>query len=372
MNEFTILHTIESSEPGGAETVLLDLSSRLDSKRFRSVALLIKRGWLQDRLEEKGVKTYLVECGSWYDFRLPRAIARIVRREKVDLIHSHLPDQNFYSCLVGRLTGRRTIATYHGPIEITSAHRMRQVVKIYFVRHAAASVVVVCDYVSAMLQRRGFKPQKIVRIYNGIDTKYFEAAPRNGLRRELDVPRESKLVGMIAHLHSAKGYEFFVQAARRVANVFPAVRFIAVGEIKEPVWSKLTGLIDSLELKDRVHFLGLRDDIPGILHDLDVFVLSSLSEGFPLAVLEAMAAGRPIVVTKSGGPEELIEDGLTGILVPPANAQALADGICQLLTDPAKAMELGRNARMKVDQQFSIETMIAKYEQLYDGLLKSA
>jgi glycosyltransferase involved in cell wall biosynthesis len=372
MSEYTILHTIESSEPGGAETVLLDLASKVDSRRFRSVALLVKKGWLQEQLQERGVKTFLVECGSWYDFRLPRTIARVVREEKADLIHSHLPDQNFYSCLAGVLVGRKTIVTYHGPIEITSAQGMRQVIKIQFVRHAAASVVVVCDYVGAMLQNVGFKPKKIVRIYNGIDTKLYGDTQGSNLRSELGVPLDTKLVGMIAHLHLAKGYEFFIQAARKVVDALPKVRFVAVGEIKEPIWKELSTLIENLGLKDHVHFLGLRDDIPGILHDLDVFVLSSRSEGFPLAVLEAMAAGRPIVVTRSGGPQELVDDGRTGFLVPPADAQALAETICKLLADPTKAMELGRNARVRVESQFSIETMVGKYEQLYERLLKSA
>jgi glycosyltransferase involved in cell wall biosynthesis len=331
---------------------------------------LIKEGWLREELEERGVKTVLEECGAWYDFQLPRAIARLARQEKVDLIHSHLPDQNFYSCLAGKAVGRKTIATYHGPIELSRARGFKQTIKVRIVRHSAAAVVVVCDYVGAMLQRVGFSPEKIVKIYNGIDLRTFSNAGEGTLRSELQVPRETKLVGMIAHLHETKGYEFFIQAARKVVDSMPHVQFVAVGELNDRIWKELSTLINKLNLKDHVHFLGMRGDIPEILSDLDLFVLSSLSEGFPLAVLEAMAASKPVVVTRSGGPEELVDDGRTGFLVPPSDPQALAEKICELLSDPGKAAALGRAARAKVESQFPIEKMIENYEQLYDRLLK--
>ncbi|MBI4167040.1 MAG: glycosyltransferase [Acidobacteria bacterium] len=369
MHRHTILHTIETSEPGGAETVVLDLASKLDATRFRSIVLLIKEGWLREKLEERGVRTILVDSGVWYDFRLPRAIARVVRQEKVDLIHSHLPDMNFYSCLAGAVGRRKTITTYHGPIEISRARGFRHAVKLWVVRRSAVSVVVVCDYVGAMLQNCGFTRDKIVKIYNGINIEPYGGERGSRLRAELGVPLDTKLVGMIAHLHPAKGYEFFIQAARKVVDALPKVRFVAVGEIKEPIWEGLSTLIKSLDLGNHIHFLGLRDDIPSILNDLDVFALSSLSEGFPLAVLEAMAAGKPVVVTQSGGTKELVEDGRTGFLVPPGDSEALAARIREVLADPVLAAALGRAARHEVEVKFPFAKMVSEYESLYERCL---
>jgi glycosyltransferase involved in cell wall biosynthesis len=367
LKQYTILHTIETWGPGGAETVLLNLASKLDRRRFRSLALLNKDGWLRRSLRSEGVETFVAESRRWCDFRLPRTMAKVVKRENVDLIHSHLPDQNFYSCLAGWLTGRKTIVTYHGPVEFSRVDQLRHEIKLRWVRHSAAVVVVVCDYVGQILTRVGFPLEKIVRIYNGIDTKLFIPGPERKLHDELRLPERTQLVGMVANLRHCKGYEFFIRAARKVADVLPHVQFVAVGgPVDEGVEERLTDLVRQLGLQDVFHFLGFRTDTPGILADLDVFVLSSLSEGFPLAILEAMAAGRPIVVTRCGGPAEVVEDGVSGLLVPPADADALASKICELLSDPGRAAVLGRNAQTRASRQFSLETMIENYERLYE------
>jgi glycosyltransferase involved in cell wall biosynthesis len=126
-----------------------------------------------------------------------------------------------------------------------------------------------------------------------------------------------------------------------------------------------------LGLKDRFVFLGFRADVPEILADLDVFVLSSVSEGLSIATIEAMAAGKPVVVTRSGGPREVVEDGRTGLLVPPADPKALASRICELLRNPDLATTLSRNARAEVDSKFSLARMIREYESLYERCLGS-
>jgi glycosyltransferase involved in cell wall biosynthesis len=126
-----------------------------------------------------------------------------------------------------------------------------------------------------------------------------------------------------------------------------------------------------LNLEDHFSLLGFRGDVPQILADLDVFVLSSVSEGLSIATIEAMAAGRPVVVTRSGGPQEIIEDRRTGLLVPPGDASALASGICEVLASSELASALGRNAQMLVEGKFSLKNMISSYESLYERCLLS-
>jgi glycosyltransferase involved in cell wall biosynthesis len=365
LKQYTILHTIESGGPGGAETVLLQLVINLDKRRFRSLVLLIRDGWLLDQLSQQSAQTVLVKTKAWYDFGLPRAMSQLIRREKVDLIHSHLADQNFYSCIAARLTARKVIATYHGTPGLFTGSRVRRAIKSWTVRHSADAIVGVSDYMLPMLVQAGLPADKMVRIYNGVDLDYFSQGAGADLRTELGLPREATLIGMVANLRRPKGYEYFVRAARLISDRVPETKFIAVGEKDKVIAGELKDLIHQLGLEDKFFFLGFRSDIPAILKGLDVFVLSSTDEGLSIATIEAMAAGRPVVVTRSGGPEEIVQDGKTGFLVPPANAEALAARVCDVLVDPQLASRLGEAAREDVRKRFGLSNMIREYESLY-------
>jgi glycosyltransferase involved in cell wall biosynthesis len=369
MRKFTILHTIETAGPGSAETVVLNLASRLDSSRFRSVVLLPREDWLSERLRERGIPTFFVDSKAWYDFRLPVGMARLIRQENIDLIHSHLPGQNFYSCVVGRLTGCKTIVTYHGGIELSRPGGLRGTIQLGWVRRSADAVVVVCDHVGQMLRNVRFPGDKIVRIYNGISLDKFQVSADGRLRRELGLQDGAKLVGMVANLRESKGYEFFIQAARKVTATMPEIHFVAVGDVDPVIAKPLLRLIERLGLQNGFIFLGFRSDVPEILSQLDVFVLSSVSEGFPLVTLEAMAAAKPVIVTRSGGSQEMVEDGRTGLLIPPADPDALAEKICELFANPERAAALARTGRAKVESQFTLERMIRNYEHLYERLM---
>jgi glycosyltransferase involved in cell wall biosynthesis len=365
----TILHTIETGGPGGAESVLLALASRIDTSRFRSLVLLPHSGWLQNKLREKGIPVHLAKSNAWYDLRLPRALARLIRQEKVDLIHSHLGDQNFYSCLAGCVTGSKILVTYHGSPQCSETERLRSAIKLWFVRRSADAIVVVSDYLKQSFLDLGFPADRIVRIHNGVDVNRFAVAPAGKLRGELNCQNGTKLIGMVANLRESKGYEHFIQAARTVCDSMPQARFVAIGDTHPTIGQRMRDLVEKMSLEDRFFFLGFREDVPDILRDLDVFVLSSVSEGFSIATVEAMASGKPVVVTRSGGPQEIVEDGSTGWLVPPADPAALAGKICELLANPASAAALGRSARAKVEATFTIEGMVREYEHLYERLL---
>jgi glycosyltransferase involved in cell wall biosynthesis len=367
VKKHTILHTIETSGPGGAESILLDLASHLDAQRFRSIVLLPGRGWLYEQLQHAGVPTFLAKSKAWYDLCLLRAMAALARQEKVDLIHSHLGDQNFYSSIVGRLTGRKIVVTYHGSQGKSSGLKDR--LKLGTVKRSASAAVVCSDYLRRQLQEAGFSSERIYRIHNGIETDRFAAPSRGILRAELGCSNGARLVGMVANVRESKGYEYFIRAARLVADSVPHVKFVAVGETNGFGYSNLLSLVSELDLGDRFCFLGFRGDVPEILADLDVFVLSSTSEGFSLATVEAMASGKAVVVTRSGGPEELVENGVTGFLVPREDPQSLATRICELLGNPSLAAAFGRSAKAAVQTKFSRAKMVGEYARLYESCL---
>lgn len=299
-------------------------------------------------------------------------MARLVRKEGVDLIHSHLPDQNFYSCLVSRWTACKAIVTYHGAPGLFRSKGLSGALKSWLVRSSASAVVVVSDYLKRLLADAGYPEEKIVRIYNGVNIDRFARGERAGLRGELGFPENARLIGMVANLRESKGYEYFIQAARDVSATISEARFVAVGETEEGIEKQLKLLVQQLGLEDRFRFLGFRADVPAILADLDVFVLSSVNEGLSIATLEAMAAGRPVVVTRSGGPQEIVEDGRTGLLAPAADSAGLASRICELLRNPEHAAEIARNARVAASTRFSITKMVEEYEALYERCLGSA
>ena len=292
-------------------------------------------------------------------------------QQRAALIHSHLPGQSFYACLVARLSGRKVVVTFHGARELVRYRGLSGTMKRWLVRDSASVVVVVSDYLRRLVIDSGFPSEKVVRIYNGVDVERFEGAERGRLRRELGLPASATLIGMVANLRQSKGYEYFVQAARQVAEAFPDARFVAVGEKEESMAANLAQMVHELGLDSRFAFLGFRADVPEVLADLDVFVLASVSEGLSIATLEAMAAGKPVVVTRSGGPEEIVEDGRTGLLAPVADPAALAARICELIRNPAQARTLADNARAEARNKYSVMKMIEEYQSLYERCLSS-
>lgn len=365
----TILQTIETSEPGGAETVLLHLASRLSHDRFRFLALLPGEGWLSERLQDAGIPVFFADSNNWHDFRLLREMSRLVNREHVDLIHSHLPGQNFYSCVVGARTGRKTVATYHAAHDLRFPLGWKANTRLAVVRTLADAVVAVSDDVATLLQRAHFHAGRTTRIYNGIDVERLSVMNDGRLRRSLRLPETSKLVGTVACLRPEKGYDLLIQAARMVVERIPGVHFVTAGEMDPVAGQPLFDMVDRLGLKDRFHFLGFRGDIPEILSELDVFVLPSISEGLPLALLEAMAAGKPTVATDCGGPSEVVINAVTGLLIPPGKPQAIATAVTDLLTDRQLACRLARAGRAKVRSDFGLQRMLEEHEALYERLL---
>jgi len=370
--KLTILHTIETGGPGGAETVLLNLVSHLDASRFQSLVLVPTKDWLYEQLQRLGVPTVVARSEAWYDLRLLSRMAKLARKMKADLIHSHLPDQNFYSCVAGWPIHRRVVVTYHGSQFLLGKQDAKSAGKLWFVQRRASAVVAVSDHVKEMLINAGFRKEKVVRVYNGIAYRRFAEPETGRLRTELGLHNGTRLVGMVANLRVSKGYAHFVRTAQLVAKQIPDVRFVAIGQTNDESYGELLQLIRDLGLQDRFLLLGFRDDVPEILADLDAFVLSSTTEGFSIATIEAMAAAKPVVVTRSGGPEEIVVNGETGFLVPAADPAALAERVCQVLTDRALASDLGRRAQAIVRQKFTLEAMVSAYESLYMRCLNAS
>jgi len=222
-------------------------------------------------------------------------------------------------------------------------------------------VLVHAHAVLLALAEQGYDERRISVIPNGIDLARFP--PR--------APADDPIVAVFSRLNRLKGIEYFLDAAARLLARFPHARFWIVGDSITPAYrEELAARAEALSLRERTAFLGFRDDVPALLRQVSVSVLPSLSEGLSNVVLEAMAAGVPVVATAVGGTPELIRHGETGLLVPPRDAAALSAAIGSLLEDPARANALGAAARREAAQRFSLQAMVRETERLYERLLQ--
>jgi glycosyltransferase involved in cell wall biosynthesis len=228
-----------------------------------------------------------------------------------------------------------------------------------------------CYAVKDKMTQQGSLPDgKIEVIYNGLDLSIYQKSHNDKvLRKELGVEDDVPLVGMIANFNfEIKGHRCFLEAAKGVMEKVRDVEFLLVGD--GPLRNQYKEMAQNIGIKEKVHFLGERPDVPAILSHLAVSVLSSTSEGFSNVILESMAAGRPVIATKIGGSPEIVVDGVTGYLVPPGDSLAMAEAITELLQDPDKARAMGSAGRKVVKEKFTVETMVKKYEELYASLLE--
>jgi glycosyltransferase involved in cell wall biosynthesis len=226
-----------------------------------------------------------------------------------------------------------------------------------------------------MIERHKCDPQKVVKIYNGIEIDEYrinyEEEVMHGksrLRKELGLKNEVPVIGAIGRLVWQKGFEYFIEAIPNVLKKVPESMFLIVGEgeLKE----KLKVKSEKLKVKDSLIFTGFRDDIKKILQSIDVLVMPSLLEGLPMILLEAMAMGKPIIATDIEGIKDVLENVRTGLLVPPKDPKALADAIVDLLIHRGKAYQMGNKARTVVNEQFSVDAMVEKVEEVYQELLQ--
>jgi len=212
--------------------------------------------------------------------------------------------------------------------------------------------------------------EKMEVIYNGLDFSIYQDLQSDGiLRQELRIKDAMPIIGMVANFNfEIKGHRFFLEAAKIVLEKIPHAFFILVGD--GPLRKQSEQMAKELGIGEQVRFLGKRNDVPSIISNLNISVLSSTSEGLSNVILESMAAGKPVVVTNVGGSSEIVMDGVNGFLVPPADPPAMADAILTLLQNPEKAIQMGNAGKKLAQEKFSVEAMVRSYEHLYRALME--
>ena len=361
---------------GGEETYLLSLMERGDRSRYEQ--LLIGAASPEFRARAEGLRVVVEPWGvRWpVDLRALWRLLGLLRRHGVDLIHVQSTRAGVMARLAGLVLGVPVVLTVHMP-------------PYYFVRGRGLAarckrglyrwvdrllnwwltdaVIYVSSGVYEEALRMGLAPPgRAVVVSNGIDLSRYEAAPPDDLRSQMAVPPGAMVLSCVARLSEQKGIDVLLRAAARLGCDVGEWRMWLIGD--GPERAALETRADELGLASRVCFLGYRDDVADLLMASDIFVLASRYEAMPMAVVEAMAAGLPCVVTDVGENPRLVQHGVTGLVVKPEDADGLATALGALLTDPARCRAMGDVARRRASE-FSVERMVRQTEQVYAAVL---
>lgn len=368
-------------EAGGTERHILALARSLDRSRYSpSLATTAGGGSLFREFSEILPVTVMgdpdahrrIRVGPLVQIKTIRALARIYRAERPDIVHACLPAACVIGPVAARLAGvpkvivsRRSLGNYkagHPLLRWTEPAGYR----------LADAVLVNSEAVRRDVEKtEWFWKGKIRLVYNGIDTTPPKPSAIAGPAPEVSGPEGGPVVVYVANLFPYKGHLDLVEAARAVVDGFPSARFLLVGR-DAGAMDAVRARIDALRLSQNVLLAGLRPDAAGIAAAATFVVHPSHEEGFSNTILEAMAAGKAVVATSVGGNPEAVADGETGILVPPRDPSSLAAAILSLLRDPARARAMGAAGRRRVVERFSLERMIREIESLYESLLPGA
>jgi glycosyltransferase involved in cell wall biosynthesis len=364
-----VLHIIDTAGPGGAETVFLQTATRLDPARFQPAAVIGGAGWLAKQLQESGLPPYIVPAKRSFNVRYLSMLLRLARQHKSDVVVAHLYGSSVYASLAGLLLSIPVVSVLHGQSDVPEAERFSSV-KAAIVRKGSRKVIFVSERLRDHLQARLRLPAThCAVIANGVDTEGFRPDRDRSLRAELGLSDDTALIGAIGNVREPKAYDVLLRAARALLDRSQRFHMVIAGDCSNALGRHLQQLSRDLGTDRNVTFLGLRPDVSRILNNLDVFVLSSDTEGFSIACIEAMACGVPVVATRSGGPEQILEGG-AGLLVPTADPAALAVAVAELLSSNELTAELTAKAMTRVHERYVLTTMLSRYEALLEDVTR--
>ncbi|HWQ35045.1 MAG TPA: glycosyltransferase [Blastocatellia bacterium] len=367
-----VLHLITSFEIGGTERQAVELLSRIDLRRYDvRLAALRLAGPLYEHLAARFPEVPEFPLTSFYDANAVRQVTRLralLVREEVDILHAH----DFYASLLGaaaaRMAGVRVIASQrHLRLSERRLHAWGHRIIYRLADRIAVNAAAIRD---DLLASAGLSPDRIVLIRNGFipPEQTDRAAVKAEIRRRFSLPSDAVLIGVVARLQPVKGHRYLIAAARQLAPEFPQAHFIFVGD--GPLRAEIETDIARFGLTERIHLFGDCANGAALAQGFDLSVLPSLHEGLPNAVIEAMAAGVPVVASAVGGVTELIADGKTGYLATPADPPSLARVIARALRSEEERARIAANGQRFITSRFSIERMVTAYERLYEELLR--
>jgi L-malate glycosyltransferase len=361
-----LTHLIVDLEIGGAENGVVNVLNGLDEHLFKTSLYVFKSGCALESRLRKNIRLVHVPKRKGNDPMAVLRLALLLRRDRPHILHTHTWSTLVEGVLAAKLAGVPIIVHgEHGTVRKES--RPHVYTQRLFWRGADVVLTVSETLKQHLLKEIGFPAERIIAIQNGVDTERFQPHRDSAsTRKELGLPVGGFIVGSVGRLVPVKNHVTLMRAVARVASRIPHVVLMLVGD--GPLDGELKMLAQELGIADRVVFLGYRHEVPLLLTAMDVFVLPSLREGMPNALLEAMASGLPVIASKMGGASEIVRDGENGFLVCPTDAGRLSQLIYQLSISRERCRAMGMEARRYVERDFKMEHMVNKYTNLYLAL----
>ena len=367
-----ILYLITGLKTGGAEMVLYRLLEGINRDKFEPVVVsIIPVAEIGEKIKELGIKVLSLEKNLKYNPFILFRLINILKKEKPQILHSFL----FHAIFLGRIAGKICSV----PIILSSVRSsyiggaFRNKLLQLTNRLDDAVTIVSRDAKNKMAKEKAISSDKTIVVYNGLDLKKFpiqNQETKDRKRKELGIEKNRKVLIVAGRLFKAKGYPYLIEAIKNLKSKYSGILLFILGEGEER--KKLEFQIKKFNLEKNIFLLGQKSNVIDYLEAGDLFVLSSLWEGLPNAVLEAMACGLPVVATNVGGVPEIIEDNLNGFLVEPKNASDLSSKIDKVFNlEEDKIREIKKKARETIEARFSLKEMARSYENLYDKLLES-
>ncbi|MCW8091293.1 glycosyltransferase family 4 protein [Alteromonas sp. ASW11-130] len=360
---YKILHLIDTTGPGGAEEVFIALADHIRSDNIDSVVVIRGEGYVAQQLRKKGLEPIIIDSKGSFNFKLITMLCKVVKQHKIKLIQSHLLGSNVYASIVGLIMRVPVVATYHGMVDVSPNERFKGL-KLWFMRTGIAHFVAVSHSLAEKIEQQSLLiPNKTSVVYNGIDTDKYSSDRKDTLRAKLGIPPTTFIFGALGNIRPAKRYDLLIEAANLLKQQNINCAFVIAGDPKAKLRQKLDKQIAYYDL-DNIHFVGFVENTPDYLSNLGAFVLTSDAEGFSISTIEAMASGLPVLCTKCGGPEEIIQNNDQGTLVE-VNAKSIANGMKNIIKQHESGRMVITSAISRVHADFSLKAMTNAYKAIY-------
>jgi glycosyltransferase involved in cell wall biosynthesis len=362
---------------GGAERIAVRIATNLDRERFDSTLVVSRWPRPIERRSSSASEALAQLKAGGVRFRALRRVrkvqlapwirlARFMRSEHVDVLHTHQFGTNVWGSVTGRLAGVPVVLAHEHTWSYEGNPVRRFLDREVVSRAADRFIAVSREDQRRMVEVEGVDPRRTLHIPLGIGDSSRPA--RHNVRSELGIPADAPVLGVVGNLRSQKAHQVLIRATAELVGRWPDLRVLLAGT--GPERQSLEGLVGKLGLQHTVRLLGYRPDVPDVLAAMDIAVCSSDFEGTPIAILEYMDAGLPVVATAVGGVPDVLDDGVQGLLVPRRDPEALARALAELLSDPQRATAMGAHGRERRRTEFTLGVMIRRIEDLYSELVE--
>ena len=355
------LHVIDTTGPGGAETIFTQLAVETKRAGHKTIALIRGEGWVQSELERLGIDLRVIDCKGSFNVKFLMQLVKLIRDEKVTHIQAHLLGSSVYASIAGLLCRVPVFSTFHGFVDVSKSERF-SFLKFLAIRLGSKNVVAVTDQIRTMLIRIPvMDSKKIFVIANGVDTNIFKSVSQF----EIAPLHQPIKIGCLGNVRKAKNYPLAIKVLERLVAKGVDVELFIAGDDKNELADECRALALKWGVSNRLHFVGFINDAAEYLNSLDIYLLTSSSEGHPLALTQAMACGIPVVATRCGI-EHVVIDGKTALLAENEDADSVVEKLFTVISSDELRKKMFELAPASVKESWSLSSTLMNYLKMYN------